>query len=182
MNCIGQYSVILHSIDSSTLDIASWVVWRHILVKNRNISCKRKIMKQIQSDKRFLLNRKLEKIISNSNMEVTTWKKQGSKWGIKECRVFLWKNIIYWWIFIYFLLQKGVKYKHFLKIILCIDEFHPYCKDKFHNKKLISFYTFKCFFVFKLLKNNKRKTWNTLWCGKMMLSQHRSVFSSYIYQ
>ena len=29
-------------------------------------------MKQIQSDKRFLLNRKLEKIISNSNMEVTT--------------------------------------------------------------------------------------------------------------
>lgn len=28
-------------------------------------------MKQIQYDKRFLLNRKLVKIISNSNMEVT---------------------------------------------------------------------------------------------------------------
>ena len=29
-------------------------------------------MKQIQYGKRFLLNRKLVKIISNSNMEVTT--------------------------------------------------------------------------------------------------------------
>ena len=157
MNCIGQYSVILHSIYFSTLDIF-WVVWRHILVKNRNVSCKRKIMKQIQSDKRFLLNRKLEKIISNSNMEVTTWKKWGSKWGIKECRFFCGKIFTDEYLFIYFLLQKGVKYKHFLKIIFRIDEFRPYRRDKFHNKKLISFHTFKCFFVFKLLKNNKRKT------------------------
>ena len=152
MNCIG-HSVILHSIDFNTLDITFWVVWRHILVKNRNISSKSKIMKQIQYDKRFLLNRKLVKIISNSNMEVTAWKEQGSKWGIKECRVFCGKILFTdEYLFIYFLLQKGVKNKHFLKIIFRIDEFRPCRKDKFHNKKLISFHTSKCFFVFKLLK------------------------------